>query len=88
MESRQCDARHVEETDEVHQLRMKVADSKGKCDINNYSALASTTRIEGNSMSSPNYSDSEINGKMANTHKSYERPQILLYCNLPVRDSL
>jgi hypothetical protein len=43
MESRQCDARHVKEMDEVHQLRMKVADSKGKCDINNYSALASTT---------------------------------------------
>jgi uncharacterized protein YkvS len=39
-------------------------------------------------MSSPNYSDSEVNGKTVYTHKSYERPQITLYCNLPVRDPL
>jgi hypothetical protein len=43
MESRQCDARHVEEMDEIRQLSMKVTDRKGKCDINNYSALVSTT---------------------------------------------
>jgi hypothetical protein len=39
-------------------------------------------------MSPPDYSDSKINGKTVHTHESYERPQITLYCKLPVRDSL